>query len=103
MTISIDISPYVTEVTATPEVTTVNLSTQVTTVTASLAFPSVLGLQISGQNVSVAPYNSITATTLQEAIDRSEEIKATAIDPYRVVILDQDMRLVHEWNKNKSL
>jgi hypothetical protein len=70
MTISIDISPYVTEVTATPEVTTVNLSTQVTTVTASLALPSVLGLVVSGENISIAPYNNITATTLQGAIEQ---------------------------------
>ena len=66
---TLEITEAVTDVTASGDVISVNLVDDVTTVQAyTLAIPFEVPGQITSSNVTVVPYNTITATNLTDAL-----------------------------------
>jgi hypothetical protein len=66
---TIEVTESVTQVSATGDTTTINISDDVTTVQAyTLAVPFEVPGQITSANVTVVPYNTITATNLTDAL-----------------------------------
>ena len=66
---TLEITEAVTDVSSTGDVITVSLTDDVTTVQAyTLAIPFEVPGQITSSNVTVVPYNTITATNLTDAL-----------------------------------
>lgn len=66
---TLEITEAVTDVTASGDIISVNLVDDVTTVQAyTLAIPFEVPGQITSSNVTVVPYNTITATNLTDAL-----------------------------------
>jgi len=66
---TIEVTESVTQVSATGDTTTINISDDVTQVQAyTLAIPFEVPGQITSSNVTVVPYNTITATNLTDAL-----------------------------------
>ena len=62
---TIEILKDVTEVTISEEVITIDITPTVVELTANLAFPT-----LSANDISITPYNTVTETTLQGAIQQ---------------------------------